>query len=152
LAKLNDLFDATRTSLNDRIDQIYSEASGSLAALINEANQLSETPNPTGTKEVSDRLDQVVSNVQPLLDSNSNPEQVAELNRLVEMARKSRENLEDVDNNLKAFLAQRDVVNDLVDSANEELNAISDKELRPTGEAQNDIQELKVNTVYVNVY
>jgi hypothetical protein len=152
LAKLNDLFDATHTSLNDRIDQIYSEASGSLATLINEANQLSETPNPTGTKEVSDRLDQVVSNVQPLLDSNSNPEQVAELNRLVEMARKSRENLEDVDNNLKAFLAQRDVVNDLVDSANEELNAISDKELRPTGEAQNDIQELKVNTVYVNVY
>lgn len=152
MAKLNDLFDATRTSLNDRIDQIYSEASGSLATLINEANQLSETPNPTGTKEVSDRLDQVVSNVQPLLDSNSNPEQVAELNRLVEMARKSRENLEDVDNNLKAFLAQRDVVNDLVDSANEELNAISDKELRPTGEAQNDIQELKVNTVYVNVY
>lgn len=147
MAKLNDLFDATQHGLTDRIDQIYSEASSSLAALINRANQLSEMQDPSSLKEVSDQLDQAVTNVQPLLDSNATPEKIAELNKLVEMARKSRENLEDIDTNLKAFMAQRDVVNELIDGTNEKLNAVADKELRPSGEAQNDIEDLKVKCV-----
>jgi hypothetical protein len=124
--------------------------------LINDAQQVLTDPQAKSdnynqiSTQLANSITEAQQKFQPLLDSNS--EQFSELNRLIEMARISQKNLEDMDNNLKAFLAQRDVVNELLDVENEKLNAISDRDLRPVDDAQNDIEELKVRSasVFIN--
>lgn len=146
LNKLNDLFVSTQGSLNDRIEQIYDQTKVSLADLVNEANQLNQLDKSlSDMSEFSVRLEQAIKDAQPLLNARENYNQIAELNRLIEMARDSKKQLENTDNNLKAFLAQRDVVNEKIDEVNEKLTEIEQKGQREMEEAQRDVNELMVS-------
>jgi vacuolar-type H+-ATPase subunit E/Vma4 len=142
LHKLNDLFNSTQQSIDNQISQIYNEASNSLSELVNEANQIAENPSGRNVNEISDRLENELLKIQSLLSSSKGQEN---LQKLVNMARESQQQLKDTDNNLKSFMAQRDVVNELIDDVNDKLAFVEQKNQREAVEAQKDLETLNVS-------
>lgn len=87
-----------------------------------------------------------MTKVQPFLvsDPSSNQEQVEKLQKLIDMAHESQRRLKETDHNLKEFMVQRDKLNELVDSLNDQLSGIEQKGQRNVLDAQKDLEHLKV--------
>uniref|UniRef100_A0A1I7S8L5 Calponin-homology (CH) domain-containing protein n=1 Tax=Bursaphelenchus xylophilus TaxID=6326 RepID=A0A1I7S8L5_BURXY len=149
LAKLGELFEANRQSVDDRIDSALAKPHEDLNKLIAEAQNLLVNPesNPDNLNEITalllSKIEEAEKVAKEVGDKAPVPEHVDKLGQIIDVAKETKKSTDDKWNQWLKFKKLRDEIFDGLDKPRQTCNDISGRNLRSPKSAEKDIKPLE---------